>query len=429
MCQGIETGRLLNVIEIDAASNNGVEDIRRITEEVKYPPTEGKFRVYIIDEVHMLSTGAFNAVLKTLEEPPEYVIFILATTEIAKVPQTILSRCMPFEFRRITNAEIESELYRVLKDEGVQAEPEAISHIARSADGSMRDALSLLDRCILEPLTMENVLKLLGALDTAVFSAFFKAIMQKDVSKLMEIIEDAFISGKDMSAFVSSFISYLRNLMVAKAAPDVPLDLSSEGRQMVNEDIKSATMENITTLIKGFSELLGKLKTSSQKRITLETYAISLVGKSETRYDILRKAGNAQYILGQLSPISEPPKFKRLMEFENFEKYFEKYFVLSQAPNIAHTVFTGCTLETMYVGINDTVLDALFKTKVSELLKIGIPSIAKSADPIVCIAQLGAVLKTEYDKYLSAEQNVYSFSGRIYSLGHELINDAWVIPT
>ena len=169
-CRAINEGTSMNVIEIDAASNNGVDNIREIREEVAYRPTTGKYKVYIIDEVHMLSTGAFNALLKTLEEPPSYVIFILATTEAHKIPITILSRCQRYDFRRITAETIAARLQELMDKEGNDVEEKAIRYIAKAADGSMRDALSLLDQCIAfylgEKLTYEKVLENLGAVDT-----------------------------------------------------------------------------------------------------------------------------------------------------------------------------------------------------------------------------------------------------------------------
>ena len=184
----------MNVIEIDAASNNGVENIRQIREEVSYSPTQGKYKVYIIDEVHMLSIGAFNALLKTLEEPPSYVIFILATTESHKIPITILSRCQKYDFRRISIETISDRLMDLLQQEGVEAEEKAVRYVAKAGDGSMRDALSLLDQCIAfylgEPLTYDHVLEVLGAVDTEVFSRLLRSILANNVVQAIELLEE-----------------------------------------------------------------------------------------------------------------------------------------------------------------------------------------------------------------------------------------------
>ena len=183
-CKAIAEGRSMNVIEIDAASNNGVDNIREIRDEVQYSPTEGRYKVYIIDEVHMLSIGAFNALLKTLEEPPAYVIFILATTEAHKIPVTILSRCQRYDFHRISIETIAGRLSQLMEAEHINVEEKAIRYVAKAADGSMRDALSLLDQCIAfylgQDLKYENVLEVLGAVDTAVFAEMLSYILKAD---------------------------------------------------------------------------------------------------------------------------------------------------------------------------------------------------------------------------------------------------------
>ena len=199
-CQAIAAGNSMNVIEIDAASNNGVDNIRQIREEVEYRPTEGRYKVYIIDEVHMLSIGAFNALLKTLEEPPSYVIFILATTEAHKIPITILSRCQRYDFRRISIDTISDRLLELLGEEQIEAEEKAVRYIAKAGDGSMRDALSLLDQCIAfylgQKLTYDKVLKALGAIDTEVFSRMLRQILEKNVTQAIKMLEEIVIEGR-----------------------------------------------------------------------------------------------------------------------------------------------------------------------------------------------------------------------------------------
>lgn len=199
MCRSIAAGTSMNVIEIDAASNNGVDNIREIREEVAYRPTEGKYKVYIIDEVHMLSIGAFNALLKTLEEPPEYVIFILATTEVHKIPITILSRCQHYDFKRISIETITDRMRDLMQEEQVEVEEKALRYVAKAADGSMRDALSLLDQCIAfylgQKLTYDNVLEVLGAVDTDVFSRLLRSVIRRDVPKVLDIVDDLVMQG------------------------------------------------------------------------------------------------------------------------------------------------------------------------------------------------------------------------------------------
>ena len=221
-CRAIAAGSSLNVIEIDAASNNGVENIRQIREEVAYSPAEGKYKVYIIDEVHMLSQGAFNALLKTLEEPPSYVIFILATTEAHKVPVTIVSRCQRYEFHRISRQEIADRLSDLLAREGVEADEKAIRCIARKADGGMRDALSLADQCISfylgEPLTYDKVLNVLGTIDTEEESRLLAEIRSGDVTAVFAHLEEMIYRGRDLSQLIADFTWYLRNVLLVKAS-------------------------------------------------------------------------------------------------------------------------------------------------------------------------------------------------------------------
>ena len=199
-CKAILAGVSTNVIEIDAASNNGVDNIREIREEVAYRPTQGRYKVYIIDEVHMLSTGAFNALLKTLEEPPSYVIFILATTEANKIPVTILSRCQRYDFRRITIDTIAARLSELMEKEGVDVEEKAIRYVAKAGDGSMRDALSLLDQCIAfylgQKLTYDKVLEVLGTVDTEIFSQMLRTILAGDVTGSIRTLET--LTGVDL---------------------------------------------------------------------------------------------------------------------------------------------------------------------------------------------------------------------------------------
>ena len=282
VCKSIADGSALNVIEIDAASNNGVDNIREIREEVTYSPTVGRYKVYIIDEVHMLSTGAFNALLKTLEEPPAYVIFILATTEVHKIPVTILSRCQRYDFRRITNDTIAARLTDLLAQEQVQAEEKAVRYIAKAGDGSMRDALSLLDQCIAfylgQELTYDKVLEVLGAVDTEIFSRLLSAVLSEDVPQAMKIVEELTISGRELTQFAADFCWYLRNLLLMKSADDMEdfLDISSENLQTLKDQAAKVESTVLMRYIRVFSTLLNDLKYSSQKRILTEVALIKL---------------------------------------------------------------------------------------------------------------------------------------------------------
>lgn len=287
MCRRIEASNSLNVVEIDAASNNGVDDVREIRNQVQYPPSEGKYRVFIIDEVHMLSAGAFNALLKTLEEPPAYVIFILATTEVNKIPVTILSRCQRYDFRRISVQTIAGHLMELAKSEGIDAEERAIRYIARVADGSMRDSLSLLDQCAAfhfdETLTYENVLDVLGAVDNSVFTRLFDAICAGDTKACLEEVAAMVDQGRELSQMVTDFIWYMRNILLIKAAGGTAdgrmeemIDISGENAAVLSRQADAVSEDTLMRYIRVFSELSGTLRLSSQKRVLTEIAVIKL---------------------------------------------------------------------------------------------------------------------------------------------------------
>ncbi|SKA64563.1 DNA polymerase-3 subunit gamma/tau [Eubacterium uniforme] len=285
-CKAALDGSSINIIEMDAASNNGVDNIRQINEEVRYAPTDDKYKVYIIDEVHMLSTGAFNALLKTLEEPPEYVIFILATTEVHKIPITIMSRCQRYDFKHISLDVIYNRLKELMDAEGINAEEKALRYIAKAADGSMRDALSLLDRCIAfylgEDLTYENVLEVLGAVDTEVFERLLCAIVDEDVSGSLNVIEEMVQAGRDLSQFTSDFIWYMRNLLLVKVSDNMSsiVDMSDEKLSQMANDAKLFDEAIIMRYIKVLSETLASMKFQSSKRVLLEIAIIKIIKPS-----------------------------------------------------------------------------------------------------------------------------------------------------
>lgn len=281
-CKAILSGNSMNVIEIDAASNNGVDNIREIRDEVTYAPTEGRYKVYIIDEVHMLSIGAFNALLKTLEEPPSYVIFILATTEAHKIPITILSRCQRYDFHRISVDTISERLQELMEQEHVEAEEKAVRYIAKSADGAMRDALSLLDQCMAfymgQKLTYDHVLEVLGAVDTERFSQLLRAIAGSKIVQAMRYIEEFVAEGRDLGQFVNDFTWYLRNLLLLQSSDDMEdvLDISSENLKLLKEECTLIDSADLMRDIRIFSELSNQVKYSSQKRILIEIAVIKL---------------------------------------------------------------------------------------------------------------------------------------------------------
>ena len=287
-CRRILDAASMNVIEIDAASNNGVDHIREIIEEVQYRPTEGRYKVYIIDEVHMLSAGAFNARLKTLEEPPEYVIFILATTEAGKIPVTILSRCQRYDFRRIDTQTISMRMRELLDIEGAKAEDRALLFIARAADGSLRDALSLLDRCLAfymdEELTYERVLKALGEADISVFMELTRMVEEGDAGGALKLFARQISRGMEIRQFVTDYISYLRNLLIAAASSEADaaelVDVSKEQFDELAAQSRETDPDTLMRFIRILSDLLSQMRYASNRRVLAET-AILMLARPE----------------------------------------------------------------------------------------------------------------------------------------------------
>ena len=282
-CRAILSGTSVNVVEIDAASNNGVDNIREIREEVRYKPTEGNYRVYIIDEVHMLSTGAFNALLKTLEEPPEYVIFILATTEVHRIPITVLSRCQRYDFKRLSLETLKDQLRDILREEQIDADESAVSFIARQADGSSRDALSILEQCVSfyygEKLTYEKVLDALGASDQAVFSELLRRIINRDIAGTITIVDDLLSTGRDLSQFVLDLTWYLRNILLIQTEDpsEDTLGISRENLRLMKEEAEDLDYHQVMRYIRILSELSNRIRFSGSKRVLLELALIRMM--------------------------------------------------------------------------------------------------------------------------------------------------------
>ncbi len=284
-CRAIQEQTSLDVLEIDAASNNGVDNVRELREQVQYSPVNGRYKVFIIDEVHMLSTAAFNALLKTLEEPPSYVIFILATTEKHKVPVTILSRCQKYDFKRISIDTIADHLAELMLKEGISVEEKALRYIARAADGSMRDALSLLDQCISfylgQTISYDDVLEILGTVDTSVFSDLLRSILAQDTIHVLRIIDDTITEGRELNQFLSDFLWYLRNLLILKDQGDQEnvedsLDLSRDTIASLREEVSMVETSSLLRFIRVLSNLEGEMRSSSQKRVLMEVGFIRL---------------------------------------------------------------------------------------------------------------------------------------------------------
>ncbi|RKD28802.1 DNA polymerase III subunit gamma/tau [Thermohalobacter berrensis] len=285
VCKGILNDSIMDIVEMDAASNNSVDDIRELREKVKYPPSKGRFKVYIIDEVHMLSKGAFNALLKTLEEPPEHLLFILATTEPQRLPATILSRCQRFDFKRITIDNIVKNMMEICDELGIEAEERALRLIARNSDGAMRDALSILDQCVSfsdKKITYEYVLSILGTVNNDFIFDITNSIIEKDLDKTLQLIDTIVENGKDITQFIKDLITHFRNLMIAKSSDKLEniIDLSEELLEEIKEQATRINLSSIIRTINILSEAENKSKWSSQPRIILEVAIIKLLKPS-----------------------------------------------------------------------------------------------------------------------------------------------------
>ncbi|CAM5355910.1 Holliday junction ATP-dependent DNA helicase RuvB [Streptomyces afghaniensis] len=279
-CRGITDGTIPDVIEIDAASNNGVEEIRDIRDKVKFAPSSVPYKVYIIDEVHMLSIGAFNALLKTLEEPPKHVIFILATTEPHKIPLTIISRCQRFDFRRITSQAIVNRMRLIMDESAISCEEKALQMIARAADGGMRDALSLLDQAISysnEVVTVEDALTVTGAVSQNFLNTLSRAILDGDTVRGLQSLDELLLAGKDSNRFIEDFIFFYRDMLLYKTAPNLEESLE---RVLLDDDFKDLaethTHEQIYELINLLNRTQQDMRWTNHPRIFLEVAIVKL---------------------------------------------------------------------------------------------------------------------------------------------------------
>ena len=305
MCLKINDGLAIDVVELDAASNNGVDKIREIIEDVKYPPQEARFKVYILDEVHMLSLGAVNAFLKTLEEPPKNVVFILATTDPQKLPITILSRCQRFDFKRINKEQIVARLRKITTEKGIFADDKSLDLIARVSDGAMRDSLSILEQAISmgdEKVEYEGLVKMLGLVANDNLFNLVDAAIERNIEKSMHIIEDLVMSGKDMGIFIKDLMNHFRNLLMIKIThnPEEVLDTSEENIERLKSQSTRIRVEEIMRCIRILQEGEEGLKLSKQSRIHLE---LAIIKICKIEYDTSREV-----LLNRINKIEEALK-------------------------------------------------------------------------------------------------------------------------
>jgi len=318
ICKGAISGSLTDIVEMDAASNNSVEDIRSIREEVNFLPTKAKYRVYIIDEVHMLSTGAFNALLKTLEEPPEHVKFILATTEPQKLPATILSRCQRFDFKRISNEDIIKRLKIVCEESNIEATEGALAIIATLSEGAMRDSLSILERCVQDgenKIDEDKIKDLVGIPKITFINSITQAIVNYDVNKVLENVENILKEGKDINYLIWEIIKYCKDILVYQATGKLVLYSEDEINKikLISEKVSK---DRLVDLIYKLSELENNIKWSTQKTIMFQAGIIKLCNKqAEATGDIEQrvekiekhlKSGKGNIVPNNINSVSAP---------------------------------------------------------------------------------------------------------------------------
>lgn len=288
VCKQLVNPANMDVIEIDAASNNRVDEIRELRENVKFMPANSKYKVYIIDEVHMLTDSAFNALLKTLEEPPAHVVFVLGTTEVHKLPQTILSRCLRFDFRLVGQAKLEQIVKDIFDKENISYQPEAIREIAMAGEGSVRDTLSIADLIVAYcngRITLEGVQKVLGTADLDNLSLFAKAVFEKNIGQVFEVIDKVAREGKNLIVFAKDLSVLFRNLLVVKTAKDAQnlLGATANTFEKLQTLASLTTEQELITNMRIFSAIEAELKYALSPRVLIETAAVSAISGDDVK--------------------------------------------------------------------------------------------------------------------------------------------------
>lgn len=349
ICKQALEGTLIDISEIDAASNNGVDNIRDIREEVEFIPTSGKYRVYIIDEVHMLSTGAFNALLKTLEEPPKHVIFILATTEPQKLPVTILSRCQRFDFKRISIDDIIKRLKIICSESNIEIEDGALKIIAKMSDGAMRDAISILERCIAdgsEKITEEQIRELVGIPEIDYLLKLTNSILSNKPAEVLEISEELINSGKDLDVFTWELIKFIRDLLMLHISNDLVV-YKDEDKVRMQELVKVTSKERLLALITEVSTLQNSMKWSTDKEVIFETGLIKItLNGNSSNVNIATQAQTTQSSTTGVST-SIPQNIEAKKELSEDEKYKEEILLLLKENHkmIMHTILKNAEIK------------------------------------------------------------------------------------
>ena len=304
VCKDILHDNIMDVVEIDAASNNSVDDIRELRENVKYSPTKAKYKVYIIDEVHMLSQGAFNALLKTLEEPPSYVIFILATTEPHKIPATILSRCQRFDFKRVTVKDITSRMKKICVEENIEVEEKALNLIARNSQGALRDALSILDQCISfgdNKIEYKDVVELLGTVNVEQLFDLAQYIINQDTKESLKILNEFIVWGKDIRNLINDLIDHFRNLMICKVSTDLDeiISLPEETIEQLKSQADTINNNDLIRILNILSTTQDNIKTASNPRVVTEVTMMKIAQPmfDESKEALIKRIENLEKVI------------------------------------------------------------------------------------------------------------------------------------
>ncbi|MBY6038598.1 DNA polymerase III subunit gamma/tau [Fictibacillus nanhaiensis] len=427
-CRGITNGTISDVLEIDAASNTGVDDIRDIRDKVKFAPSSVTYKVYIIDEVHMLSTGAFNALLKTLEEPPSHVIFILATTEPHKIPATIVSRCQRFDFKRISSSSIIGRMKKVIDANETEVEDEALQLLARAAEGGMRDALSLLDQAISysdDKVRVEDVLSVTGSASQKHLSDMAEAFLEKEVSKALAISSDLLKEGKDPVRFLGDLIYYYRDMLLYKAAPQLEELLERVSTDEAFEQLAAATeTESIYSIISQLNQAQQEMKWTNHPKIFLETTFIKICYQKQAGGSIQTENPSVEPLIQRIEQLEqelakmkqsgwsqnatsvpgeqEAPKEKRVVRGQGGASHGQVKEMLKKAkkPNLVQ-------LKSMW----GEILDKIRSEKVSAY------ALLSGAEPVACSDQVFLLaFQHEIHRQMASQDNNRSFvEGAVYS--------------
>ncbi|MBP2023891.1 DNA polymerase-3 subunit gamma/tau [Clostridium punense] len=409
MCKKINSGTAIDVTELDAASHNSVDNIRDIIEDVQYPPQEAKFKVFIIDEVHMLSVGAVNAFLKTLEEPPSKVIFILATTDPQKLPITILSRCQRFDFKRIKGEDIFGRLRTIVSDLGIYADDRSLKLISRICDGAMRDALSVLDQVISMSdgkVEYDNLIQMLGLMTNEGLINVMDAIIGKNTERAIRNINDIVFSGKDINIFIKDLTAHMRNLLMAKVSdnPEEVLDMSSENIELLKEQSKQVRVEELMRYINILQEAEENAKFTKQGRIYLE---LAIIKMCKIEYDT-----SMETILNRLNKLEESIRsgeievsVSKANEIKNTIKEVKKPYVVQEKKVMENSPVTfdvqgdaSCTLTTEEVKRSFKDIQGLLKARKNMVLATAL----MMGEVISCI---NGVITVGFEKDYSFHKN------------------------